>query len=293
MSGPVHIWSANTETAQGRLEPTQAARARPDTTQAAQTGLEPAEAVQARPEPAAPAYREPERAQGVQAGSRDIGAGDGAVEGFEVRVPYDGTSSLGHVVESIGVPLTEVGSLAVNGRRVPTSYRPTPGETVRVRAVERPQPIPSPRFVLDVHLGTLARRLRVIGVDAAYRNDLDDDALIEQANAERRVLLTQDRGLLRRRALWLGGYVRGARPDEQLADVLDRFAPPLDPWTRCTACNGPLVPAGKAEVERMLPAGTRRSYETFARCRACQRVYWHGAHGGHLEEIIAMARQIV
>ena len=38
-------------------------------------------------------------------------------------------------------------------------------------------------------------------------NDASDDALIEQANAERRILLTQDRGLLRRRALWLGGYV--------------------------------------------------------------------------------------
>jgi uncharacterized protein with PIN domain len=64
--------------------------------------------------------------------------------------------------------------------------------------------------VLDVHLGTLARRLRLVGVDAAYVNDAGDDALVEQANAERRVLLTQDRGLLCRRKLWLGAYVRGA-----------------------------------------------------------------------------------
>ena len=65
-------------------------------------------------------------------------------------------------------------------------------------------------FVLDVHLGTLARRLRLVGVDAAYANDADDDALIEQANADRRMLLTQDPCLLRRRGLWLGAYVRGA-----------------------------------------------------------------------------------
>ncbi|WP_084517602.1 Mut7-C RNAse domain-containing protein [Microtetraspora niveoalba] len=218
--------------------------------------------------------------------------GGGAAE-TAVRVPYDGTSSLGHVVESIGVPLTEVGALTADGHTVPPSYRPAPGEAVRVLGVERPQRVPSARFLLDVHLGTLARRLRVVGVDAAYRNDLDDDVLVERANAERRVLLTQDRGLLRRRALWLGAYVRGSRPDEQLADVLERFAPPLAPWTRCTACNGPLVAAGKAEVERRLPPGTRRTYETFARCRACHRVYWRGAHGGRLEEIIAQARQIV
>ena len=114
-----------------------------------------------------------------------------------------------------------------------------------VEAVRRPQQLAPARFVLDVHLGTLARRLRLAGVDAAYGNDADDDALIEQANADRRVLLTQDRGLLRRRALWLGAYVRGARPDDQFRDVLDRFKPPLAPWTRCPACNGPLSPVAK------------------------------------------------
>ncbi|WP_433223806.1 Mut7-C RNAse domain-containing protein [Microtetraspora malaysiensis] len=227
----------------------------------------------------------------ARAGSGETG-GKAAGE-TTLPVPYDGTSSLGHVVESVGVPLTEVGALVVEGRPVPPAYRPAPGEAVRVLGVERPQRVPSSRFLLDVHLGTLARRLRVVGVDTAYRNDLDDDTLIERANAERRVLLTQDRGLLRRRALWLGAYVRGSRPDEQLADVLERFAPSLAPWTRCTACNGPLVATGKAEVVRRLPPGTRRTYETFARCPACHRVYWRGAHGDRLEEIIAMARRIV
>src|SRR5438128_2477471 len=64
-----------------------------------------------------------------------------------------------------------------------------------VAPVRRPQGLPAPRFVLDVHLGTLARRLRLLGIDTAYANDRDDDALIAQAGAEGRVLLTQDRGL--------------------------------------------------------------------------------------------------
>ncbi|MCT9930837.1 Mut7-C ubiquitin/RNAse domain-containing protein [Planotetraspora sp. A-T 1434] len=211
----------------------------------------------------------------------------------DLRIPYDGTSSLGHVVESAGVPLPEVGSLLVDGRPVTPSYRPVTADPIHVLAVRRPQQVPSSRFVLDVHLGTLARRLRLVGVDVAYRNDLDDDALIAQANTDERVLLTQDRGLLRRRGLWLGAYVRGARPDDQFRDVLDRFAPPLAPWTRCTACNGMLSPVGKAEVEKLLLPGTRRSYDTFARCLTCGRVYWHGAHGSHLDEIVDKASRIV
>jgi len=211
----------------------------------------------------------------------------------QVRVGCDGTSSLGHVVESLGVPLTEVGSLAVNGRPAGPGYRPGGGDVLDVGAVHRPQPLPSARFILDVHLGTLARRLRIAGVDAAYANDLDDDTLIELANAERRVLLTQDRGLLRRRKLWLGAYVRGGRPDEQFRDVLDRFVPPLAPWTRCTACNGLLAPARKADVQAVLQPGTRRTYQAFSRCPACGRVYWHGAHSKRLDAIVDAAQRTV
>ena len=89
---------------------------------------------------------------------------------------------------------------------------------------------------------TPACRLRLAGVDATYANDAGDDALIGQANAGRRVLLTQDRGLLRRRALQLGAYVRGARPDDQLRDVLDRFRPlrgAVDPVPGLQRAAGP------------------------------------------------------
>jgi uncharacterized protein len=197
--------------------------------------------------------------------------------------------TLGHLVESLGPPLTEVGALVVGGRPVPPGYRPVPGDVVEVQSVRRPQPVPvaPPRFVLDVHLGALARRLRVLGVDTAYRRDADDAELVAWSVTERRVLLTQDRGLLRRRAVWCGGYVYGARPDDQLADVLDRFAPPLEPWTRCTACNGLLEPAAKEAVEHLLQPGTRRTYDRFARCRRCGRLYWRGAHSTRLERLVA------
>jgi uncharacterized protein with PIN domain len=216
-----------------------------------------------------------------------------AHRGGTIRVVCDGTSSLGHVVQSLGVPLTEVGRLVVNGAAVTPGYRPAGGDVMEVAAVTRPQPVPTARFILDVHLGALARRLRLAGVDTAYANDLDDDTLIEQANAGNRILLTQDRGLLRRRMLWLGAYVRGAHPDIQFADVLGRFAPPLAPWTRCTACNGPLRPAPKAEVEPLLQPGTRRTYQEFSRCRTCGRVYWRGAHSKRLHALIASAQHAV
>ncbi|MFI5683730.1 Mut7-C RNAse domain-containing protein [Streptomyces sp. NPDC051636] len=207
-------------------------------------------------------------------------------------VPTDGVSTLGHVVESLGVPLTEVGALVVNGREVPASHVPVAGERVDVRAVERPQRVPGAplRFLLDVHLGTLARRLRLLGVDTAYEStDIGDPALAARSAAEKRVMLSRDRGLLRRRELWAGGYVYSTRPDDQLRDVLGRFHPELRPWTRCTACNGLLKDATKDEVADQLKHGTQRSYDVFAQCTECGRAYWKGAHHDQLEAIVERA----
>ncbi|MYR57590.1 hypothetical protein GTY54_15590 [Streptomyces sp. SID625] len=207
-------------------------------------------------------------------------------------VVTDGVSTLGHVVESLGVPLTEVGALVVDGREVPASHVPRAAETVRVGAVDRPQRVPGAplRFLLDVHLGTLARRLRLLGVDTAYEStDIGDPALAARSAAEKRVLLSRDRGLLRRRELWAGAFVYSTRPDDQLHDVLDRFRPALRPWTRCTACNGLLREATKDEVADRLEHGTQRTYDVFAQCPDCGRAYWKGAHHEQLEAIVERA----
>lgn len=207
-------------------------------------------------------------------------------------VTTDGSSTLGHVVESLGVPLTEAGQLLVDGRPVPVSHIPVAGEVVDVHAVRRPQQVPGAplRFLLDVHLGTLARRLRLLGVDAAYEyEDIGDPALATRSAQERRVLLSRDRGLLHRREIWAGAYVYSDRPEEQLRDVLERFAPVLAPWSRCTACNGRLAAADKDTVGARLEDGTQRSYDVFAQCTECDRVYWRGAHHARLEAIVTEA----
>ncbi|WP_052868226.1 Mut7-C RNAse domain-containing protein [Streptomyces niger] len=212
-----------------------------------------------------------------------------ARRGGPTALRTDGSSTLGHLVESLGVPLTEVGAVLVDGRERPVSHVPREKERVEVLAVRRPQQVPGAplRFLLDVHLGTLARRLRLLGVDAAYESeDIGDPELASRSAAQRRVLLSRDRGLLRRRELWAGAFVYSDRPDEQLPDVLGRFAPRLAPWTRCTACNGELTDADKESVRERLEHGTRRTYDVFAQCTACDRVYWRGAHHAKLQTIV-------
>jgi uncharacterized protein len=211
--------------------------------------------------------------------------------GAELQLSADGTSTVGHMLAAVGIPKTEVGELFLDGRPVDRAYRPRPGDRISVHPVRRPQPAPTspPRFVLDVHLGTLARRMRLLGVDTAYDRHAEDEALLQASLTQQRVLLTRDRGLLHRRALRWGAHINHQAPDDQVREVLNRFCPPLVPWTRCPACNGLLLEVPKSEVRAQLLEGTRRCYEMFSRCQACERIYWRGAHGERLQGIVDAA----
>jgi len=213
----------------------------------------------------------------------------------ELDLPHDPTATVGHVVQSAGVPLTEVGDLFVGGvagAAVSLSTRLRPQDRLDVVVRARPQPLQGPSlFLLDVHLGALARRLRLLGLDTAYDKDAEDADLVCQAERENRVLLTRDRGLLMRRSLRRAAFVRGHNPDVQLDDVIGRFRPPLQPWTLCLACGGRLSPVPKAQVVDRLEPGTRRTQQQFAQCRTCGHVYWHGAHDAMLQEVVRRYRR--
>ena len=204
----------------------------------------------------------------------------------ERRLGHDPDATVAHLVQAAGVPLTEVGEVRVDGGPVPLSARTRPGAVLEVDPVPRPQPAPDGGFLLDVGLGALARRLRLLGLDAAWANDAEDADVAARATAEDRVLLTQDRGLLMRRALRHGALVRGSGVVAQLADVLDRFVTSPAPLTRCTACNGGLVAVPKEEVADQLEPGTRRTVEEFSRCTRCGRVYWRGAHAARIDALL-------
>ncbi len=207
----------------------------------------------------------------------------------ERTLAFDPDATVGHLVQAAGVPLTEVGRVRLDGRPATLAERTAPGGTIEVEQVARPESVPAGGFLLDVGLGTLARRLRLLGLDAAWSAEAGDAELVERAAAEDRVLLTQDRGLLMRRALPRGALVRGSGADDQFADVLDRFRPRFAPLTRCTACGGTLRAVPKAEVAGLLPDGTRRSYDEFSRCTACGRVYWQGAHMRRIQRLVRTA----
>ncbi|MCB0165564.1 MAG: Mut7-C ubiquitin/RNAse domain-containing protein, partial [Anaerolineae bacterium] len=159
---------------------------------------------------------------------------------------FDLNASVKDMIESLGVPHTEIELILANGGPIDFSYLVQDGDRIAVYPFftvltpdsshrVRPAPLDPPRFVLDVHLGQLARYLRMLGFDTLYRNNFDDEALARISNTEQRILLTRDRGLLKRSLVVYGYCLRTTRPRQQLLDVLHRFDlfEAVRPFQRC------------------------------------------------------------
>ena len=209
----------------------------------------------------------------------------------EFSVPCARAATARHMIEALGVPHTEVELVLLNGESVGLDVLLREGDRVavypkfetfdvapllRVRA----QPLRETRFVADVHLRPLALLLRMMGFDTLYDNGFADDEIERIAVAQRRIVLTRDRDLLKRRGITHGCYLHAPRAEQQLRELFERLdlARSARPFTLCPRCNAPLRDVATSDVEDRLPPGVRERYERLRTCGTCGRVFWEGAH---------------
>jgi len=207
--------------------------------------------------------------------------------------------SIKDAIEALGIPHPEINLILVNGESVSFKYLVQTGDhisvypqfaTLDITAISQVQPPPLSeiRFVLDVHLGKLATYLRLLGFDTLYRNDYHDQELAQISCQEQRILLTQDRGLLKRSIITYGYVVRSDDPEQQLVEIFKRFQlyALIDPFQRCPRCNGELALVEKAAIQNQIPYYTRLYYDHFAQCESCHQIYWKGAHYQRIQSLL-------
>jgi uncharacterized protein with PIN domain len=213
--------------------------------------------------------------------------------------------SVKDLIESVGIPHTEIDVIIVNGESVGFNYQVHPDDHISVYPVSdslpesiliepsallhcQPHLSGGTRFVLDVHLGRLAAYLRMLGFDTLYKNDFDDPALADISADEHRILLTCDRLLLMRKQVSHGCFVRNRQPQQQLLEILSRFGlyDELKPFTRCIHCNGITQPVEKQAIEAQLLPKTKKYYNEFFQCSSCKKIYWKGSHYLKMKEMV-------
>ncbi len=147
---------------------------------------------------------------------------------------FGGQPAIKDPIEVLGVPHSEVDLILVNNESVGFDYRLKDGDRVAVYPVFerfniasvqrlRARPLRVTAFIVDVNLGNLARRLRLLGFDAVLSNRLRDGEIVDIATREKRILLTRDKRLLIHKTIMHGLWVRATDADTQLEEVLQRL----------------------------------------------------------------------
>lgn len=220
----------------------------------------------------------------------------------KIDAPFFLTPSVKDLVESCGVPHVEIFGLRINDQPAPLTQNVTNGDRVAlfpkeyctnpeaVCNIRRADKLPR-RFIADVHLGKLARLLRLAGIDTAYSNRTEDQQLVDQSVQQHRALLTRDLALLKHGKLSADYWLRSTDPDRQLREVIRNFNlnNHFAPFSRCMSCNGVLKPVNKTAIEEKLPPLVYAKFKEFTRCVDCKKVYWKGSH---YEKLLARVGQI-
>jgi uncharacterized protein with PIN domain len=205
--------------------------------------------------------------------------------------PLTRKASIKDVIESFGLPHTEVDRLECNGRPVDFAAPAEDNSRYDIHPVRAPWDVCRPsllrpaapardRFVVDVNVGRLARYLRMAGFDTLYDHRWRDEKILRLAVDGDRIILTRDLGLLQRKEVQFGRYIRASDPAVQLREIVHLLGlgGQVRPFSRCLECNTLLQPVAKEEVLERLEPLTRKYYHTFSICPDCDRIYWPGSH---------------
>lgn len=218
-----------------------------------------------------------------------------------IEAPVSRRTSVKDLIEAYDVPHTEVGRLTVAGREVDFRHIALDSECLEVYPVTapvdlflptllRPQPIPRLAFIVDQNVGKLAPLLRLVGFDALYYHGISDTVLAELTQRTSRILLSKDKGLLKRKVVLFGRLVREIMPERQLAEIMTLFGlhGEAQPFSRCLRCNdGVLEPVAKELILDRLEPLTIKYYDRFYTCNRCGRIFWPGTHREKMEQMLS------
>ena len=219
----------------------------------------------------------------------------------QVCISYEfwGSPTVKDAIEANGIPHIEVDMILVNSVSVDFNYHLKNGDQVSVYPVFEKldiskvsklshSPLREIKFILDVHLGKLAKYLRMLGFDTFYRNNLEDREIVNISLEQKRIILTRDINLLKIKNITHGCFVRNTIPKKQIMEIIDRFdlKSKLNPLSRCIECNHSVVSVNKDEIADQLKPKTLKYYNDFFQCTHCKRIYWEGSHFDNMKEFV-------
>lgn len=203
------------------------------------------------------------------------------------------------LIESLGIPHTEINLILVNSKIEDFSYQMNDNDRISVypkfyhidiNSINKlDSDIPDEfKFIADVHLGKLAKDLRMLGFDCIWKNDFQDKEIIDFAINSNRIILTRDKGILKHAKIKYGYLIKSHQHYDQLLEIVERYdlIDKFSPFSRCMECNTPTNLIEKNKIIDRLEPKTKKYFDTFRICPNCDKIYWNGSHSERMNKII-------
>lgn len=220
--------------------------------------------------------------------------------------PLTRRSNVKDIIESLGVPHTEIGQLYFNNTNIDFQYIPVSEGRLKVCSVSqpfgvlspsylRPEPLKKIKFIADVNVIKLGRLMRLTGFDVAYSPSYSDSVIADIAFHEKRIVLSRDTMLFKRKKIVFGKRIRADLPYEQFGEVMDFFgiADSIEFFSRCANCNIRLESVDKKDIMHRLEPKTKKYFHVFFQCPECRNIFWRGSHYENLREIFCLSGIII
>ena len=212
---------------------------------------------------------------------------------------FKGKRSIKDMIESLGVPHTEIDLVLVNGKSVDFRYILQDQDRVSVYPVFesfniegithlREIPLRKTKFVADNNLGDIVKYLRVLGFDVYYDTSLSQREIIEISKKEKRIILTKSKGLLKFKEVTHGLYIYPGNAEEQVKRIVDflDIKNSAKPFSRCLHCNSLLKIISKEKIAHRIPPKTKAHCDEYTYCKYCDKIFWKGTHFTNMKKVI-------
>ena len=221
-----------------------------------------------------------------------------------IEYQFDDQPSVKDTIEALGVPHPEVGAIHIRQnteRSVNNTFWTGFDYLLKNKDSIEIYPNPHPSallphkpqgeltFLLDVHLGSLARYMRMAGFDCLHEShDYGDQILAQLSHSNDYILLTRDIGLLKRTNIKYGRWIRNTETSQQFKEVIKHYelSQAFKPFARCVKCNGHISPIPKKNVQGNVPEGIFEMHQEFQQCKNCLQIYWKGSHYAKINQIL-------
>ena len=223
-----------------------------------------------------------------------------AKNGRQFEYTLNRKASVKDIIESFGIPHTEVGHISFKGMEIDFSFIPSSSGLLNVQCIESPFNVMSPtflrpfslkrtKFLADVNVIKLGRLLIIMGFDVSYSPSLSDREIANIAETEARIILTRDTQLLKRKKIIFAKRIKSDYPYEQLIETIRFFGleKQIYFFSRCTKCNCKLVGVSKEKVIHLLEPKTKKFFDIFFQCPQCNNVFWKGSHFDNIKKKIS------